>query len=194
MKQVLRRIRLYYRFLKGGVLGLVFYRDVLSHSDYKHYDSPGWLRINKCWFQQKIIGKNRRAIWPVTNLSLIGEPNNLVIDETSEVCLMTTGLYLQCMDAQTIIGANVYIAPNVGIINSNHDVKNPAKHVPGKDVIIGDNCWIGMNSVIMPGVVLGPNTTVGAGSIVTKSFPEGYCVIAGNPAQKIKSIEVEQYE
>ena len=45
-----------------------------------------------------------------------------------------------------------------------------------------------MNSVILPGVVLGEKTIVGAGSVVTKSFLEGYCVIAGNPAKKIKDL------
>ena len=47
-----------------------------------------------------------------------------------------------------------------------------------------------MNSVILPGVVLGEHTVVGAGSIVTKSFPEGYCVIAGNPAKIIRKIQI----
>ena len=45
-----------------------------------------------------------------------------------------------------------------------------------------------MNSVILPGIVLGNHTIVGAGSIVTKSFPEGNCVIAGNPAKKIRDL------
>ena len=58
----------------------------------------------------------------------------------------------------------------------------------GKKVIIGDKTWIGMNSLILPGVVLGPNTVVGGGSVVTKSFPDGHCVIAGNPAKLIKNI------
>ncbi len=57
------------------------------------------------------------------------------------------------------------------------------------DVNIGEKCWIGMNSVILPGVTLGTNTIVGADSIVTKSFPEGFCVIAGNPAKIIKAIK-----
>jgi acetyltransferase-like isoleucine patch superfamily enzyme len=46
-----------------------------------------------------------------------------------------------------------------------------------------------MNSVIHPGDKLGPHTTVGAGSIVTKSFEDGYCVIAGNPAKLIKKLD-----
>ena len=50
------------------------------------------------------------------------------------------------------------------------------------------NCWIGFNAVILPGVILGDNTIVGAGSIVTKSFESGHCVIAGNPAKIIKYI------
>ncbi len=43
-----------------------------------------------------------------------------------------------------------------------------------------------MNSVILPGVQLGDYTVVGAGTVVTKSFPKGRCVIAGNPAKVIK--------
>ena len=59
-----------------------------------------------------------------------------------------------------------------------------------RDVIIGEKCWIGMNCVVLPGVTLGDHTIVGAGAVVTKSFKDGYCVIAGNPAKKIKDIEV----
>ena len=45
-----------------------------------------------------------------------------------------------------------------------------------------------MNSVILPGVTLGDHTIVGAGSVVTKSFPDGDCVIAGNPARMIRRL------
>jgi carbonic anhydrase/acetyltransferase-like protein (isoleucine patch superfamily) len=50
-----------------------------------------------------------------------------------------------------------------------------------------------MNSIILPGVVLGIRTIVGAGSVVTKSFPDGYCVIAGNPAKIIKTLDKEKF-
>ena len=173
------------------LLGAVFYRHVLSHCDYRGVDGPGCPRLCACWFQQKIRGKNRKAVWPVTNLSLVGEPDNLAIDETSERVLMTPGLYLQCMDAKTVIGRRVYIAPNVGIITANHDLNDLSRHVPGKDVRIGDDCWIGMNAVILPGVVLGDRTVVGAGAVVTKSFPEGHCVVAGNPAKVIRDLNRE---
>ena len=46
-----------------------------------------------------------------------------------------------------------------------------------------------MNSVILPGVFLGENTVVAAGSVVTKSFPQGYCIVGGVPAKVIKVIE-----
>jgi acetyltransferase-like isoleucine patch superfamily enzyme len=49
-----------------------------------------------------------------------------------------------------------------------------------------------MNSVILPGVELGDFTVVGAGSVVTKSFKDGYCVIAGNPAKVIRLLEKEK--
>ncbi len=60
------------------------------------------------------------------------------------------------------------------------------KHQVG-EVRIGKYSWIG----ILPNVVLGDFTVVGAGSVVTKSFQDGYCVIAGNPARIIKKLNFE---
>ena len=50
-----------------------------------------------------------------------------------------------------------------------------------------------MNSVILPGVRLGTRTIVGSGSVVTKSFPEGYCIIAGSPAKIIRHLDKEKF-
>ena len=53
------------------------------------------------------------------------------------------------------------------------------------DVVIEDDVWLGLNVLVMPGVVIGRGATVGAGSVVTKSIPP-YCVAVGVPAKPIK--------
>ena len=56
-------------------------------------------------------------------------------------------------------------------------------------IVIGDHCFIGANSILLPGVRLGERTIVGAGSVVTKSFPQGNVVIAGNPAKVLCTVD-----
>ena len=80
------------------------------------------------------------------------------------------------------IGNNVHIASNVVIATSGHKIKT--MEVITKETKIKDNVWIGANSVICPGISIGPNVIVGAGSIVTKDFSD--CVVVGNPANKIR--------
>jgi acetyltransferase-like isoleucine patch superfamily enzyme len=101
------------------------------------------------------------------------------------------GCYIQAING-VHIGDYTQIAANVGLISSNHDIKDNRKHLPAGPIKIGRYCWIGMNAVILPEVTLGDFTIVGAGTVVTKSFPEGYCVIAGNPARKIKDLSKEE--
>ena len=57
--------------------------------------------------------------------------------------------------------------------------------IPAKEIRIGKNCFLGCNSIILKGTVLGDNCVVGAGAVVSGKFEDG-CVIAGNPAKKIK--------
>ncbi len=102
------------------------------------------------------------------------------------------GCYLQG-NGGIWIGNYVHFASNIGIISANHSANSQMIHET-KEVRIDDYCWIGMNSVILPGVHLGPRTIVGAGTVVTKSFPDGYCVIAGNPAKLIKFIDKDSFE
>lgn len=58
----------------------------------------------------------------------------------------------------------------------------------GQPIVIRDHVWLGYNVLVLPGCEIGPSSIVGAGSVVTKSFPEGHCIIAGNPAKKIRDL------
>lgn len=60
--------------------------------------------------------------------------------------------------------------------------------VPSREIHIGENCFIGCNSIILKGTVLGDGCIVGAGAVVSGKF-EDNCVIAGNPARVIKKLE-----
>ena len=51
-----------------------------------------------------------------------------------------------------------------------------------------------MNSIVTAGVTLGPRTIVAAGAVVTKSFPEGYCILAGVPAKVVKILDKEKFQ
>lgn len=93
---------------------------------------------------------------------------------------------------RVFIGDYVGIAPNCVIISGNHCLCNH-QNVVQKETIIGDYCWLASSSIVLAGVVLGPRTVVGAGAVVTKSFPEGYCVIAGNPAKVIKTFSKDEF-
>jgi acetyltransferase-like isoleucine patch superfamily enzyme len=80
-------------------------------------------------------------------------------------------------------------ASGVKIISANHDFKQRENHIKDKPVIIEENVWIGANAVILPGVKIGKNSIVGAGSIVTKDVEENV-IVAGNPARIIKRLDV----
>ena len=134
--------------------------------------------------------KRKKTIyWPVHKTTLVANPKNIFVGINSNPGLRG-GCYLQG-SGKVFIGDYVRCASNVGIMSGNHNVYNHKLH-ENKETIIGDYSWIGMNSIILPGVVLGKRTIVGAGSVVTKSFPEGYCIIAGNPAKLIKTLDADK--
>lgn len=92
--------------------------------------------------------------------------------------------------AKVVIGDNCQMAPNVAVYTAGHpvhpDTRNTAYEY-GIEVTIGDNVWIGGNTVICPGVHIGSNTVIGAGSVVTKDIPD-WVIAAGNPCRVIRAI------
>jgi galactoside O-acetyltransferase len=96
-------------------------------------------------------------------------------------------------DATVTIGDNVMVAPNVTISTAGHPI-DPEIRVTGQQfslpVTIEDNVWLGTGVIINPGVTIGRNSVIGAGSVVTKSIPANM-VAAGVPCRVLREINAE---
>ncbi len=82
------------------------------------------------------------------------------------------------------------LAPNVAIYTAGHPIyptTRNSQYEYGKAVTIGDNVWIGGNTVVCPGVKIGSNVVIGAGSVVTRDIPD-WSVAVGNPCRVIRKI------
>jgi acetyltransferase-like isoleucine patch superfamily enzyme len=108
--------------------------------------------------------------------------NNVLVNHFSDI---------SGRDAKVIIGNNVLIAPHVSIMASTHNYKEKHKLIrlqgtSSADVVIGDDVWIGLGSVILPGIKIGTGSVIGANSVVTKDIPEN-SVAVGAPARVIST-------
>ena len=113
---------------------------------------------------------------------------------------MNTSFFSDCIiSGEVSIGPSCLFANNVTVLTSTHEIYGEgtiresdaaARRLPGfkpyRAVSIGADCWLGANSVVLPGVTLGQGCVVGANAVVTKSFPD-YSILAGVPAAVIGS-------
>lgn len=136
---------------------------------------------------RKILRQNADTSWAIHYTSVVVCPNKIIRGK-----LVYPGdspnNYIEAWNGIEI-GDYTNIGPGVGILSANHDKYNNQQHIVTNPIRIGKHCWIGMNAIILPGVELGDYTIVGAGSVVTKSFKEGYCVLGGNPAKIINTLD-----
>ena len=90
--------------------------------------------------------------------------------------------------APVTIGSNVLLAPGVSLYTAGHPA-DTGQRVAGLEyaypISIGNNVWIGGNAIVLPGVSIGDNTIIGAGSVVTKDLPANVIAV-GNPCRVIK--------
>ena len=97
-------------------------------------------------------------------------------------------------DTHIYVGDNTMMAPNVILASAAHPL-DPEERRKGyqynKPVHIGKNCWLGAGVIVVPGVSIGDDTVIGAGSVVTKDIPSGV-VAVGNPCRVIKEIKREE--
>lgn len=98
--------------------------------------------------------------------------------------------------ASVIIGDNVLFGPNVSLYTAGHPI-HPVSRNSGYEygipITIGDNVWLGGNVVVTPGVTIGENSVVAAGSVVVKDIPANV-VAAGNPCKVIREIRDEEID
>jgi acetyltransferase-like isoleucine patch superfamily enzyme len=174
IKQMLGKV---YRFIFWGPISSWVFK-IFFKPIYYTTGNESSITFNT-WFFQKILGFNKYCYWPVHFTSTVRFPKNIYVGIDAAPGI-SPGCYIQAI-GKIYIDDYSQIAPNVSIISSNHFMLDIRQHIKS-EVKIGKYCRIGVGSIIHPGVVLGDFTTVAAGSVVTKSFCEGYCVISGNPA------------
>lgn len=93
-------------------------------------------------------------------------------------------------DADIFVGDDVMFGPNVVVATAGHPVDPDLRRKVvqfNMPVIIGNNVWIGASAVILPGVTIGDDSVIGAGSVVTKDIPSGV-VAVGNPCRVLRKI------
>lgn len=102
------------------------------------------------------------------------------------------GAYIHAKKCITL-GNNCVVASGVSIIDSNGHETYSSNRTAGVDtpesVAIGDNVWIGLNSIVLKGTTIGNNSIVSAGSVVKGKFPEN-CLISGNPGNIVKYLNI----
>lgn len=158
-------------------------------------NSSGWVYIGKgsklVNTKNIIIGKGVQ-IAPYSLICPHGKSNIILKDKVN------IGMFsrIACIGHITI-GENVLTGPNVFISDYNHEYSNvdipiseQGNTTSNTRVIIGDDCWIGTNSVICGNLTIGKHVVIGAGSFVNRDIPD-YCVAVGNPARVVKKYNFE---
>lgn len=127
--------------------------------------------------------------YPLNNFD--GKPRIIIKDG----CQIGKNLSISIVN-RAVIGNNVLMGSNVYIADCGHEYKDIGVSVlmqgvtaTDNEVVIGDNCWLGINSVVVGNVHIGKGSIVGANSFVNKDIPD-YCVAAGNPARVVKAFDV----
>lgn len=140
----------------------------------------------RMWFWQRVMRRNADAYWPVHPTTRVRGGRFVVIGpETSP------GWSVGCdIDGRggIYIGDYTQIAPTVRM-RSVAEGQEPTDAPEDFSIFIGKYSLLTMNVTVEAGVKLGDFTIVGANSVVTESFPDGHCVIAGNPARLIKRLD-----
>jgi len=140
-------------------------------------------------FYKRILGINRQGDFLLNFTSRANSPKKIIIlkdtdSSTVYLSLATSGgCYYQAINGIEF-GEGTIWSNNCSFISANHSFVDLKKHEKVSKIKIGKNVWLGSNCVVLPEVIIGNNSIIGAGSIVTKSFPKN-SIVVGNPAKII---------
>lgn len=166
-------------FIFGWIINLTYpqyYRPKYNYISYTklffHYLIP-----------QKIFWLNRRVKWPVHFTSTVLSPQNIkkgIICDPGD----NPNIYIEANNG-IHIGSNVGFGSGVKILSSIHSHHDHSKYDKNNAIVIGNNVFIGSNSVVLPAVQIGNNVVIGAGSVVANNIPSN-SIAVGNPCRVIK--------
>ncbi|MFD0618977.1 acetyltransferase [Paenibacillus sp. GCM10027629] len=139
--------------------------------------------------------KNRGEFVVGKNVSFHSKPFQSSITVSKQATLLVGdnvffnyGLDIGCTKSIRI-GSNTIIGPMVNMIDTNFHPVDVNDRSESKDIVISENVWIGRGVLILPGVTIGRNSVIAAGSVVTRDIPSNV-MAGGTPAKVIRAIDV----
>lgn len=163
-------------------------RDLLNRINSSAQDIKEGERLDLC---RQLFGKAGKGLWLQPPFYCDYGRN---IEFGENVFLNFNCVFLDV--AKIVIGSNVMFGPNVQIYTATHPLDAVTRREGlelGKTITIGNDVWIGGHSVICPGVTIGDESVVAAGSVAVKDVPPKV-VVGGNPAKIIKELQAPQNE
>ena len=179
--------------IKGVYLGII---QVLTRLAYVEREFPSSISL---WARLDIIPRA-----PHLELHRLSLGKNTLIESLCVICTWHGDVILKegasigigsIVMGPVLIGEGSAFSQNCFISGQSHHYEDISRNflrqgVETRQVVIGKNVWIGANSVILPGVKIGNNSVIGAGSTITEDVP-AYSVVAGNPPKIIKQYDSE---
>lgn len=165
---------------------LLFYYSIIQYLPMQPF--PGFRLFYKVryWFVKQLLVSCGKSVI-IKNKCYFGDGSRLSVGSFSQLGQNSR------LNGTITLGDYIMMGPDVVMMAVTHDVSDTTKPMidhsnPSVEnpIIIGNNVWIGTRVIIMPGVNIGENSIIGAGAVVTKSFPPN-SIIAGVPAKLIKN-------
>ncbi|MEJ2051802.1 MAG: DapH/DapD/GlmU-related protein, partial [Calditrichota bacterium] len=138
------------------------------------------LQLAICFFPQKILRINGKVPWPVHFTSTVLFPENITVGNRAELGFMPN-CYINAENGIKV-GHNVRMGPGVKIVSTKDETENSHQDLP---IRIGNNVWIGMNTILLSGIEIGDNVIISSNSVVYKNISPN-SIAAGDPCRVIR--------